>query len=57
LEATAPPPAPVARSDAPLSADRRNSTRYEVSWSVDCVGDDTFLYASMANISEMGIFV
>jgi type IV pilus assembly protein PilZ len=44
-------------SDAPLSADRRNSTRYEVSWSVDCVGDQTFLFASMANISEMGIFV
>jgi type IV pilus assembly protein PilZ len=48
-------------SDAPLSAsasaDRRNSARYEVSWSVDCVGDDTFLFASMANISEMGIFV
>ncbi len=44
-------------SDAPLSADRRNSTRYEVSWSVDCAGDDTFLFASMANISEMGIFV
>jgi type IV pilus assembly protein PilZ len=43
--------------EAPLSADRRNSTRYEVSWSVDCVGDDTFLFASLANISEMGIFV
>ena len=26
-------------------------------WSVDCVADDTFLYASIANISEMGIFV
>ena len=46
-----------ADADAPVSADRRISTRYEVSWSVDCVGDDTFLYASMANISEMGIFV
>jgi type IV pilus assembly protein PilZ len=44
-------------SEAPLSADRRNSARYEVSWAVDCVGDDTFLFASMANISEMGIFV
>lgn len=44
-------------SDAPLSADRRNSARYEVSWAVDCVGDDTFLFASLANISEMGIFV
>ncbi len=45
-------------SEPPSSAtDRRNSTRYEVTWAVDCVADDTFLYASLANISEMGIFV
>jgi type IV pilus assembly protein PilZ len=44
-------------SDPPASVDRRNSARYEVSWSVDCVGPDTFLFASLANISEMGIFV
>jgi len=26
-------------------------------WSVDCETDDTFLYASITNISELGIFV
>jgi type IV pilus assembly protein PilZ len=39
------------------NADRRNADRYPVMWSVDCVADDTFLYASIANISAMGIFV
>ncbi len=29
----------------------------EVLWSVDCHTDQTFLYASIRNISEMGIFV
>ena len=38
-------------------ADRRNFDRFEVEWSVDCVATDTFLYASITNISEMGIFV
>jgi type IV pilus assembly protein PilZ len=38
-------------------ADRRVSARFEVTWAVDCVTEDTFLYASLANISEMGIFV
>lgn len=38
-------------------AERREHDRYEVEWSVDCVASDTFLYASIANISEMGIFV
>ncbi len=49
---------------APLSAERvtddrerRVHDRFEVTWAVDCVADDTFLYASIANISEMGIFV
>jgi len=28
-----------------------------VTWSVDCETEDTFLYASIANISELGIFV
>jgi type IV pilus assembly protein PilZ len=41
-----------------LSPERRTSARFEVDeWSVDCVAEDTFLYASIANISEMGIFV
>ena len=38
-------------------AERRIFDRYEVEWSVDCVATDTFLYASITNISEMGIFV
>jgi type IV pilus assembly protein PilZ len=28
-----------------------------VFWSVDCETEDTFLYASITNISELGIFV
>ena len=39
------------------SAERRVFDRYEVQWAVDCVASDTFLYASITNISEMGIFV
>jgi type IV pilus assembly protein PilZ len=38
-------------------AERRASERFEVTWSVDCETEDTFLYASITNISEMGIFV
>ena len=38
-------------------ADRRIHDRYDVEWAVDCVASDTFLYASITNISEMGIFV
>ncbi|HWL85570.1 MAG TPA: TIGR02266 family protein [Polyangiaceae bacterium] len=45
------------RSSAPPSDDRRRTDRYEVIWAVDCVTDETFLYASITNISEMGIFV
>jgi type IV pilus assembly protein PilZ len=37
--------------------DRRTFDRYDVEWAVDCVATDTFLYASITNISEMGIFV
>jgi type IV pilus assembly protein PilZ len=47
-------------SDRPGAAggkERRVHDRHDVTWSVDCVADDTFLYASIANISEMGIFV
>ena len=39
------------------SAERRIFDRYDVEWTVDCVATDTFLYASITNISEMGIFV
>jgi type IV pilus assembly protein PilZ len=38
-------------------ADRRIHDRFDVAWAVDCVAADTFLYASITNISEMGIFV
>ncbi|HXX69785.1 MAG TPA: TIGR02266 family protein [Polyangiaceae bacterium] len=37
--------------------ERRNYDRVEVEWAVDCVADDTFLYAAITNISAMGIFV
>ena len=45
------------RSVDDAAAERRNFDRYEVEWAVDCVTSDTFLYASITNISEMGIFV
>jgi type IV pilus assembly protein PilZ len=38
-------------------ADRRTFDRFEVEWAVDCVASDTFLFASITNISAMGIFV
>jgi type IV pilus assembly protein PilZ len=37
--------------------DRRSYDRFDVEWSVDCIADDTFLFASITNISAMGIFV
>lgn len=54
-----PPPRP---SQEPLpasvpGAERRSADRFAVTWSVDCETEDTFLYASITNISEMGIFV
>ena len=49
---TEPPP-----SQAPDGADRRSADRVDVTWAVDCETEDTFLYASIANISEMGVFV
>jgi type IV pilus assembly protein PilZ len=41
----------------PKRDDRRSHDRFDVEWAVDCVADDTFLFASIANISAMGIFV
>ena len=38
-------------------SERRQSPRIPVTWAVDCETEDTFLYASIANISEIGIFV
>lgn len=40
-----------------MTEERRAHDRHPVTWAVDCVADDTFLYASITNISEMGIFV
>lgn len=37
--------------------DRRTFDRFDVEWAVDCVTPDTFLFASITNISAMGIFV
>ncbi len=38
-------------------AERRIAERVDVEWSVDCETPETFLYASIRNISQMGIFV
>lgn len=44
-------------SERPPPSERRSSERIDVTWSVDCETEDTFLYANITNISEMGIFV
>lgn len=44
------------RSSRPPS-NRRSAERVPVMWSVDCETDATFLYASITNVSELGIFV
>jgi type IV pilus assembly protein PilZ len=50
---------PPVRDTAPSSvgSERRRLDRYPVTWPVDCVTSDTFLYASITNISALGIFV
>ena len=48
---------PAADAVLPAGADRRSLERVDVLWSVDCETEDTFLYAAITNISEMGIFV
>lgn len=47
----------VDSADERRGAGRRQHGRYDVTWPVDCEGEDTFLYAAIANISAMGIFV
>jgi type IV pilus assembly protein PilZ len=37
--------------------ERRLHERFDVTWSVDCETEETFLYAAITNISELGIFV
>jgi type IV pilus assembly protein PilZ len=39
------------------ASNRRSHDRVDVEWAVDCIASDTFLFASITNISEMGIFV
>jgi len=39
------------------ASNRRQHDRIDVSWDVDCETEDTFLYASIKNVSELGIFV
>lgn len=43
--------------EAKSARDRRTHERFEVTWDVDCVADDTFLFAAITNVSELGIFV
>ena len=38
-------------------AERRLSPRYDVTWAVDCTDGETFLFASISNISALGIFI
>jgi type IV pilus assembly protein PilZ len=45
-------------SDGEPSPDNRRSVdRHDVTWAVDCVTEDTFLFASITNVSALGIFV
>jgi type IV pilus assembly protein PilZ len=37
--------------------ERRSFPRYDVTWAVDCADGDTFLFASISNISALGIFI
>ncbi len=41
----------------PPQTDQRATHRADVCWDVDCETEETFLFASITNISEMGIFV
>lgn len=56
------PPSSTRGDEAPAPSrpswfERRSSERFDVTWSVDCETEDTFLYAAITNISELGIFV
>ncbi len=55
-ERTVPPADEAFASDDPDN-ERRASERFAVEWAVDCVGEETFLYAEITNISHLGIFV
>jgi len=51
------PPASEGAFTDPDGDERRTSQRFEVEWAVDCVGEETFLYAEITNVSQLGIFV
>jgi type IV pilus assembly protein PilZ len=55
-EQSKPSDPPPLSEQSPVS-ERRSYERIDVEWSVDCETEQTFLYASITNISEMGIFV
>jgi type IV pilus assembly protein PilZ len=58
MKTTKPKEVPLeAALDAMVASERRTSGRFPITWEVDCVAEDTFLFASIANISAMGIFV
>jgi type IV pilus assembly protein PilZ len=48
---------PPPQSDSEPGSNRRAAQRFDVTWSVDCETEETFLYASITNISALGIFV
>ena len=52
-----PPPPSIPPASIPPGSNRRSAERLDVTWSVDCETEDTFLYANITNISEVGIFV
>jgi type IV pilus assembly protein PilZ len=54
---TSDPPRDDRPSEISDGSERRSADRIDVSWSVDCVTEETFLYAAISNISEVGIFV
>ena len=44
-------------SEPPPVGEKRESERFGVAWAVDCETEDTFLFAAITNVSQMGIFV
>lgn len=48
---------PVAPETQSGGAERRRAPRYPVDFEVDYRAEDTFLFAYISNVSEMGIFV
>lgn len=50
-------PAPDSGRPSQSALDRRVGPRVDVAWAVDCSDGETFLYASISNISALGIFI